>query len=262
VAVRRFVEKVVLVTGAAGVLGNAIAARMASEGAVVVLADLPGADTAALVEGIRSAGGTAHALELDVSSADSVAGGFVEAVSRFGGLDVLVNNAGIEGGFASTTAYDDDVFDRVFAVNVRGVYLGMKHAVPHLRSRGGGAIVNLSSVAGLQGTPGMIAYGMSKHAVIGMTKSVAAEEAAAGIRVTAVCPAPVEGRMMRSIERGVSGTDDGESVRADYQNVIPAHRYAEPNEIANLVCFLASDEARYITGSWHRIDGGMGVMSA
>ena len=108
----------------------------------------------------------------------------------------------------------------------------------------------------------MIAYGMSKHAVIGMTKTVAAEEAARGIRVTAVCPAPVEGRMMRSIEQGVSGGKDGESTREAYLKAIPVQRYATPDEIANVVCFLASQEARYITGSWHRVDGGLGVMSA
>jgi 3alpha(or 20beta)-hydroxysteroid dehydrogenase len=259
---KRFVDKVVMVTGGAGALGSAIALRMASEGAAVAVTDLPGADSARVVETIRAGGGLAHAVGVDVSRSDSVSAGVAEIVSRFGGLDVLVNNAGTEGGFAATTDFDDDLFDFTFAVNVRGVYLGMKHAVPQLRARGGGAVVNLSSVAGLQGTPGMIAYGMSKHAVIGMTKTVAAEEAAHGIRVTAVCPAPVEGRMMRSIERGVGGAEDADAVRTDYQNTIPAHRYAEPEEIAGLVCFLASDEASYITGSWHRIDGGMGVMSA
>jgi NAD(P)-dependent dehydrogenase (short-subunit alcohol dehydrogenase family) len=107
----------------------------------------------------------------------------------------------------------------------------------------------------------MIAYGMSKHALLGMTKTVAAEEAAAGIRVNAVCPAPIEGRMMRSIETGL-GDDDGASVRAEFNAAIPLGRYARSEEVAALVCFLASDEASYITGSWHRVDGGFGINSA
>ena len=253
----RFTGRVALVTGAAGVLGTAISRRLATEGASVVLADidLDAAQTAA-----DEIGGNAVAVRMDVTSADDVQASVAAAAQRFGGLDILINNAGTEGGFATTTEYDDDVFDRTFAINVRGAYLGMKHAVPLLRARGGGAIVNVASVAGLQGTPGMIAYGMSKHALIGMTKTVAAEEAAAGIRVTAVCPAPIEGRMMRSIESGLGG-DDGAAVRSQYRDAIPLGRYASPEEVAALTCFLASDEAAFVTGSWHRVDGGLGINS-
>lgn len=254
----RFTGKVALVTGAAGVLGTAISRRLVAEGAAVVLADLdPDAAQAAAAE----IGGDAWAVRMDVTSADDVRASVTAAAQRLGGLDVLVNNAGTEGGFATTSEYDDEVFDRTFAINVRGAYLGMKHAVPLLRSRGGGAIVNVASVAGLQGTPGMIAYGMSKHALLGMTKTVAAEEAAAGIRVTAVCPAPIEGRMMRSIESGL-GDDDGTTVRSQFRDAIPLGRYAAPEEVAALVCFLASEEAAFVTGSWHRVDGGLGINSA
>lgn len=254
----RFTDKVVLVTGAAGVLGTAVSRRLAAEGAAVVLADV---DLAAARAAAADIGGDASAVRMDVTSSDDVRSALAATAQRLGGLDVLVNNAGTEGGFATTAEYDDDVFDRTFAINVRGAYLGMKHAVPLLRGRGGGAIVNVASVAGLQGTPGMIAYGMSKHALIGMTKTVAAEEAAGGIRVTAVCPAPVEGRMMRSIESGIGG-DDGATVRSQYRDAIPLGRYASPEEVAALICFLASDEAAFVTGSWHRVDGGLGINSA
>lgn len=251
----RFTNKVALVTGAAGVLGTAVARRLASEGAAVVLADvdLTAAETVAAEIG-------ASAVRTDVTDSEAVRSALATVVERHGGLDVLVNNAGTEGGFATTTEYDDAVFDRTFAINVRGTYLGMKHAVPLLRARGGGAVINVASVAGLQGAPGMIAYGMSKHALIGMTKTVAAEEAAAGIRVTAVCPAPIEGRMMRSIESGL-GADDGSTVRSQFRDAIPLGRYATPEEVAALVCFLASDEAAFVTGSWHRVDGGLGINS-
>jgi NAD(P)-dependent dehydrogenase (short-subunit alcohol dehydrogenase family) len=254
----RLTGKVALVTGAAGVLGTAVSRRLASEGASVVLADV---DLAAAQAVATDIGGDTEAVRVNVTRADDVRASMAEVVERFGGLDILVNNAGTEGGFAATTAYDDEVFDRTFAINVRGAYLGMKHAVPLLRARGGGAIVNVASVAGLQGTPGMIAYGMSKHALLGMTKTVAAEEASAGIRVTAVCPAPIEGRMMRSIESGL-GEDDGTTVRSQFRDAIPLGRYAAPEEVAALICFLASDDAAFITGSWHRVDGGLGVNSA
>ena len=259
----RLADKVAVVTGAAGVLGTAIATRLASEGAAVVVADLPGAGLEEALRKVGQAGGPVLAVEMDVSRHDQVRAGLELTVRRLGGLDVLINNAGTEGGFAPITDYDDDVFDRTFAVNVRGVYLGMKHAIPHLRLRGGGAIVNIASVAGLQGTPGMVAYGMSKHAVIGMTKTAAAEEATGGVRVTAVCPAPVEGPDQRSIEQGVGGEGNGVSTREAYLKAIPVREgCARPEEVANVVCFLASEEARYITGSWHRVDGGLGVMSA
>ncbi|MBB3042871.1 SDR family NAD(P)-dependent oxidoreductase [Nocardioides soli] len=254
----RLTGRVALVTGAAGVLGAAVSRRLVADGATVVLGDV---DLDAAQAVAAEIGNDASSVRMDVTRGEDVRSALTATAQRFGGLDILVNNAGTEGGFAATSEYDDEVFDRTFAINVRGAYLGMKHAVPLLRARGGGAIVNVASVAGLQGTPGMIAYGMSKHALLGMTKTVAAEESVAGIRVTAVCPAPIEGRMMRSIETGLSD-NDGSIVRSQFRDAIPLARYAAPEEVAALVCFLATDEASFITGSWHRVDGGLGINSA
>ena len=154
------------------------------------------------------------------------------------------------------TELDAAAFDRVLAVNVRGVWLGMKHAAPAIAARGGGAIVNTSSVAGLGGTPGIIAYGASKHAVIGMTKSAAIELAPAKIRVNAVCPSPVETRMMRSLEAGMN-PDDPEAVHALMAASIPLGRYGESSDVVALMCFLCSAEAVFLSGSAIPIDGAM-----
>jgi NAD(P)-dependent dehydrogenase (short-subunit alcohol dehydrogenase family) len=168
----------------------------------------------------------------------------------------LVNNAGIEGVVASFEDYPLETFDQVLAVNVRGVFLGIRCAVPALRRRGGGAIVNLSSVAGLTGEGTLSAYNASKHAVIGLTRAAASGYSAKGIRVNAVCPSPVETRMMRSLEQGMGG-EHAELVRKTIAERIPLARYAEPEEIAALIAFLGSAEAAFINSSIYTIDGGM-----
>jgi NAD(P)-dependent dehydrogenase (short-subunit alcohol dehydrogenase family) len=178
------------------------------------------------------------------------------AGAAFGGLDALINNAGIEGPVRPITDTDVDHFDRVLAVNVRGVFLGMKHAAPAIAARGGGAIVNTASVAGLGGTQGIVAYGASKHAVIGMTKTAALEFAPMKIRVNAVCPSPVETRMMRSLEAGLN-PDDPEAVHAAIAMSIPLGRYGEPSDVAALMCFLCSDDASFLSGAAIPIDGAM-----
>jgi NAD(P)-dependent dehydrogenase (short-subunit alcohol dehydrogenase family) len=157
---------------------------------------------------------------------------------------------------ASIETYPLELFDRVMAVNVRGVFLGMRHAAPALRRRGGGAIVNLASVAGVTGDPNLSAYVASKHAVIGLTRCAAPAFGPQGIRVNAVAPSPVETRMMRAIETGLGGPQP-ELVRKLVIDRIPIGRYAEPDEVAALIAFLGSDEARFINGSVYTIDGGM-----
>lgn len=251
----RFEGKVVVITGAAGGIGRAAAIRFAQEGADVVAVDLSASDLAETVADVEAAGGRGLAVVADVTSSEEVAGYVQAATETFGGVDALFNNAGIEGAVAGLEQYPDDIFDRVLAVNVRGVWLGMRHVAEAMRLRGGGAIVNTASIAGLGAAAGLIAYGASKHAVVGMTKTGAVELAPAGIRVNAVCPSPIETRMMRSIEAGASPDDPEEFKKTINQN-LPLGRYGEPEEVAALVAFLCSADASYITGGIYPIDGG------
>jgi len=252
----RFEGRVALVTGAAGGIGRATVVRLAREGARVVATDLKDAGVDETASAASGAGGEVLTSSHDVTRAGDWQRVVAEAVAHFGGLDVLVNNAGIEGVVAPIDQSPDEVFDRVMAVNVRGVFLGIKHAVPALRQRGGGAIVNLASVAGVIGDPGIAPYVASKHAVIGLTKSAAAGYAADGIRVNAVCPAPIETRMMRSLESGM-GTGAEAMVKQAIEQRIPLGRYGTPDEVASVIAFLASDEAGYVSGSIYTVDGGM-----
>ena len=250
----RFAGNVAIVTGAAGGIGRATCVRFAEDGAQVVAVDLAGSALDETVAAVVNAGGEVLAVEADVTQGDQVANYVEQAVARFGRIDAFFNNAGIEGLRAPLWELDEDDFDRVIAVNLKGVFLGMKHVAPAMRGDGGGAIVNTASIAGLTATPGIIAYGASKHAVVGMTKSAAAE-LAPEIRVNAVCPGPIETRMMRSLERQFN-PDDPQGVHDAFAAGIPLGRYGEPEEVAALVTWLCSDDSRYISGSMHTIDGG------
>lgn len=252
----RFDDQVVAITGAAAGIGREAALRFAAEGAAVVLVDLPGDGLGETVSMVEAAGGRALGVAGDVTDEAQVRAYVQAAVDTFGGLDALINNAGIEGRVGPLTELSVDAFDAVLSVNVRGVWLGMKHAAPAIAARGGGAIVNTASVAGLGGTPGIIAYGASKHAVVGMTKTAAMELAPMKIRVNAVCPSPVETRMMRSLEAGMN-PDDPEAVHALMAATIPLGRYGESSDVVALMCFLCSAEAEFLTGAAIPIDGGM-----
>ncbi len=252
----RFQGRVVVVTGAAGGIGREVVLRFVAEGAKVVSADLGGDELDETVRLVHEAGGDAIGVAADVTDEGEVRAMVAAASDTYGRLDALVNNAGVEGPVRPLTETDADHFDRVLAVNVRGVFLGMKHAAPVIAAQGGGAIVNLSSVAGLGGTPGIVAYGASKHAVIGVTKTAAMEFAPMQIRVNAVCPSPVETRMMRALEAGMN-PDDPEAVHALMAASIPLGRYGEPSDVASLVLFLCSDEASFLSGAAIPIDGGM-----
>ena len=255
----RLEGKVAVITGATGGIGSAAARLFAEEGARVALVDL---DEAALREVARSIGeDRASYTVADVTQPDQTQNYINAAVERWGGIDVLLANAGIEGTLSLITDYPIDVFDRVMAVNVRGVWLGIKYAVPVMRERGGGSIVVTSSTAGIGGTPEMSAYGASKHAVIGLMRTAALEFALDGIRVNTVNPAPIETRMMRSIEEmRVADLDDAnvtvDVVKQSAADRIPLQRYGEPGEVANLMLFLASDESSFSTGGVYMVDGG------
>jgi NAD(P)-dependent dehydrogenase (short-subunit alcohol dehydrogenase family) len=177
------------------------------------------------------------------------------ATQRYGGVDVLLANAGIEGDVSPITEYDETRFDQVLNVNVKGVFLGLKYVIPAMQARGGGSVVITSSVAGVRGAPGVSAYVTSKHAVIGLMRSAARECAPLNIRVNTVNPSPVETGMMRRLEEGML-PGAGDAAKATMAASIPMHRYGTPEEIARLMLFLASDDSAWITGSVYMADGG------
>ena len=255
----RLEGKVAIITGATGGIGSAAARLFADEGARVALVDL---DEAALRETVRSIGeDKASYTVADVTQPDQTQAYVNEAVDRWGGIDVLLANAGIEGVLSLITDYPIDIFDRVMAVNVRGVWLGIKYAVPAMRERGGGSIVITSSTAGIGGSPEMSAYNTSKHAVIGLMRTAALEFAPDGIRVNTVNPAPIETRMMRSIEEmRVDAMDDSkvtvDVIKQAAADRLPLQRYGEPEEVANLMLFLSSDDSSFCTGGVYMVDGG------
>jgi NAD(P)-dependent dehydrogenase (short-subunit alcohol dehydrogenase family) len=252
----RLTDKVAIITGGAGGIGLATGKRFLEEGARgVVLVDR---DEGELREAASSLGAAdrVQVVAADVSEPASAERCVAAAEERFGGLDVMMANAGIEGPVRPLTDYSVEDFDRVLAVNVRGVFLGVKASVPALKARGGGSILITSSVAGLVGAAGLIGYAASKHAVNGIAKTAAIELAPLGIRVNTIHPGPIENRMMRSIEEQAS-PGHGEQVKAKYSDMIPMRRYGTNEEIANAAVYLASGESSYVTGTMIVLDGGM-----
>jgi NAD(P)-dependent dehydrogenase (short-subunit alcohol dehydrogenase family) len=251
---KRLEGKVAVVTGGAGGIGIATAKKLVSEGARLLLVDLAEGQ---LREAARTIGSEAATICTgDVTKPEDNERMIRTAVERYGGVDVLVANAGIEGTVKPIPEYPVETFDKVIAVNVRGVWLGLKYAIPEIAKRGGGSIVVLSSIAGLHGFAGVSPYVTSKHAVIGMVRTAALECAPLKIRVNTVNPSPIETRMMRSLEDSFAPGQSAEAKKG-FEAIIPLARYGTPEEVADLVCFLASDESRFCTGGVYSVDGGM-----
>jgi NAD(P)-dependent dehydrogenase (short-subunit alcohol dehydrogenase family) len=245
----RLKDKVAVITGGADGIGRATAALFGREGAKVAIGDI--ADGAGVAEAIRGAGGEAFFQRTDVTSSADFGRLIDEAVRRWGGLDIVFNNAGV-GLPKPITDVTEGEFDRLFAVNVKGVFLGCKLALPHLFARGRGAIVNMSSSGGLMARASDPAYSASKHAVMGLTKALAVTYAHRGIRVNAICPGPIDTPMMW----GSARTEAERQARLPaILASCPAARYGSADDVAQAALFLASDEASFINGVGLAIDG-------
>jgi len=244
---KRLENKVAIITGAAQGMGEAHTRAMVNQGAKVVMTDINEQSGAKIAEEL---GGNAIFVKHDVSCAKGWADVLQAAEASFGKVNVLVNNAGILGELAATIDLSEEVFQKVCDINQLGVFLGMKTLLPTMIAAGGGAIVNISSVAGLvaiYGAPNL-AYVASKFAVRGMTKQVAAEYGKHNIRVNSIHPGYIRTPMMAA----ATDEEGGEAL-----GQIPLRRLADPSEVSDLVVFLSSDESRFITGAEHVIDGGM-----
>nr|WP_319249142.1 glucose 1-dehydrogenase [uncultured Celeribacter sp.] len=252
-----FKDKVVLITGAAGGIGIAAAKEFAKEGAKLALVDL---DLDTLKKAAADIPGEPLLLAANVSKEEDVKAYVDATVEKYGRIDSFVNNAGINGAFKPITEQTVENYENVLNVNVIGVFLGLKYVIAQMTKQKSGTVVNTASNGGLLGAPGMSAYVASKHAVIGITKSVALEVADSGIRINAVCPSGVDTQMMRSIETNAAKGHEDEA-RKKFENSVPLKRYAEAKEVADLMVFLASEKASFITGAYYRIDGGGGAVS-
>lgn len=249
---KRLENKVAIITGGAGSIGTTTAKLFLSHGAKVLLVDMKEEDLKKAVTELKSE--DVKYSVADVTKAADVQRYVKDAVTAFGKVDIFFNNAGIEGVVHPTVEYPEDVFDKVIAVNVKGVFLGNKYVLPHMND--GGSIILTSSVAGIEGSPNLSAYIASKHAVVGMMRNLAIEVAPRKIRVNTINPSPVDNRMMRSLEAGYA-PGEAENMKKEFEKSIPLGRYAEPIEIAQLVLFMAGNESKFITGTTQVIDGGM-----
>jgi NAD(P)-dependent dehydrogenase (short-subunit alcohol dehydrogenase family) len=249
--VNDFESKVVLITGGNSGIGQATALAFAKRGANVIVAARRVSEGKETVAMIKESGGEAHFEQTDVTKATEVEALIAACIAIYGGLDYAVNNAGVEGTpFIPAAEYEEEIWDNVIDINLKGVWLCMKYEIPEMLKRGQGAIVNMSSVAGLKGGRIGVAYYASKHGVIGLTKAAAIEYAAQGVRINAVCPAVVKTAMA---DRAFFHDKE---MTARITTMHPMGRVGRPEEVASTVLWLCSEDASFVTGHAHPVDGG------
>ncbi|MEM7331603.1 MAG: SDR family oxidoreductase [Chloroflexota bacterium] len=247
---RKFEDKVVLITGAASGIGRETAVQLAKEGATLFLSDVNESGGQETAEMITQKGEKATFFKADVSKSAEVEAMVEACVAEYGRIDCAFNNAGIEGSSARMADIEEDIYDAIMDINVKGVWLCMKHQLPHMMANGGGSIVNTASVAGLVGSHSLSVYGASKHAVVGLTRSAAVEYVRKGIRINAVCPAVIRTPM---VERGFN--ENPMFVEATLK-ANPMRRLGEADEVAKAVIWLLSEESSFTNGATITVDGG------
>ena len=240
-------KKTVIVTGAASGLGKAIAMRFGKEGYNVVVSDIEKEPAEKVVKAIEKNGGTAFFIKADVSKKEACEKLVKETVKKYGGLQAAINNAGIGGEMELSADYSQESYEKVIAINQNGVFYGCQAQIPAMIKSGGGAIVNMSSILGSVGSPQSVAYVMAKHAVVGLTQTTAIEYAQKGVRINSVGPGYIQTPLLDQI-------DDEMKKQLIQQH--PIGRLGKPEEVANLVYWLSSEEASFVTGSYYTIDGG------
>ncbi len=251
-----FTGKVALVTGGSTGIGKGAAKVLAQQGASVLICGRDQKKVDATVAELRAEGLEVSGTAADVSSSGDMQRFVMTAVERYGGVDVLVTSAGIQT-YGTVTETDEDLWDRTIDINLKGIYLAARAAIPEMRKRGGGAIVNVSSVQGLATQKGVAAYSTSKAAINGLTRAIAVDHAHENIRCVVVCPASVDTPMLRWSADKFKGDCAVDDMLSAWGRMHPIGRIGQPEEIGELIAFLASDRAGFLTGGEFKADGGM-----
>ena len=248
-------DKIVIVTGAAGSIGHATALTLAAAGADLMLVDINGEGLKARRAAVEALGHRVETCTADVSRSADVAGYVERTLAAFGRIDGLFNNAGTEGRLAATHEYDEDEFDRIIRINLKSMFLGLRYVLPVMVGRGQGAVVNTGSIASERGLAGACAYNASKHGVIGLTRTAAAEIGGKGVRVNAVMPGVIDTPLLEAMLKMLFDGDVAAGKRT-LGRIAPQERIGLPAEVGEVVAFLLSDKAAFVNGAAWPVDGG------